>query len=561
MNTITMPKPQSSKSIGPAAFEKDPSQTSGKPIKKQRSLRSLFSFLKSSKKVSEYYYPSRGSALKGQSFSTFSLPAQVPIGEGEDDESSDTDSPRGRWHSTTSLPSQVRPPFACHTPSSSSSSASSLEFPSDTSTAATSPSNSSPSILIKSLSSASIVTMNSTASATSTRSMEHNSPPNQALTKSTKMSKSSKRATDSYRKQPSPLSSVMDAHSPYTFPTIPQTSTHENQPKRRSSLGNFLLRRTQSHPDLADLTQEYLPPLPPMPASAPSSRPTSSSSSISRAKTFRRRSGDLRKTDGMGGYTEDQKIERMSILGADPAGYGYYLYPTSEKKISSQKNSRMSPPSGKRGRPGYVDDWKRNSWGGAGSDGFGGGRVSNAGPSGKAWKDSRGRSFRRTVTQAIPEEAGDAFDSESTSLDKQFTDNSTLGYPRQNLALAASDPKIPATPSKTDKEMSSRIQPEECTQSPHNCWNSIHTRKQLQEIPSSMVPCEEAKTQQDSDRGDEAMLREQQQGVQRAMDAVAEGFEGKTTNFSRPNTAGSEPTRVNELKDGLPMFKVNMIQA
>lgn len=380
---------------------------SSKIIKKQRSLKSLFSFFKSLKQdkkaptIPESNYPNNRPFTKAPGFSTASLPTRTSTGEDEDDDNSDNDFSRtvGHWHSTTSLPSQVRPPFARHSPTSSSSSASSFEFPSDASTAATSPSNSSPSVLIKSLSSASIATADSVTSVVS--SMEHNSPPTQLSTGSLKTTKTSKRVSDSYRKQPSPLSSVMDAHSPYT----PQISTRDYQPKRRSYLGG-LLRRSQSHPDLADLTQADLPPLPPMPT-IPTSRPTSLTPSISRAKSFRNKFVDPKKSAGSSGYTDQEKIERMLILGADPAGYGYYLYPASEKEASNRRTSGTGPP----GRPGNVGDWRRDNWGSR-SDGHGGGRGSNGAP--RAWKDSRGRGFRTTVAQqAIPEEASDAFDSES----------------------------------------------------------------------------------------------------------------------------------------------------
>ncbi|KAI5841453.1 hypothetical protein DFP73DRAFT_125075 [Morchella snyderi] len=409
-----MPKLRSSKSA-PAGI-KDASQA----VKKRSSLRAMFSFWKFSKKTpvlaeAEIANPIiSGPASKDLGFSTASLPTG-PTRERSDSEGSSSSVnsepalPTIRTPSTASLPAEVRPPFARHVPSPSNSSASSLEFTSDASTAATSPSNSSPSILIKSLSSASIVTMGGSAAAIVDTPVEPISPPKQASPNTTKLPKPVKRSTDSYQKHPSPLSSVMDAHSPYTMPSAPPRSmtsqSHENhQPRRRSSLGNFL-RRSQSHPDLADLTQEYLPPLPPMPKSNPSSSRPRSSSSLARAKSFRRRS-DGRKPDGVGGYTEDQKIERMSILGADPAGYGYYLYPTSKPEVSNGKNSSASGL-GKRTRPAYLEDWKRHSWG-SNSDN---GRVSTtAAPSSKAWKDARGRSFRRTVTQAIPEEAGDSLD-------------------------------------------------------------------------------------------------------------------------------------------------------
>lgn len=508
-----------------ATAGKNATQSPPKTIKKQRSLKSLFSFFKSLKQdrkspsIPESHYPNNRPFTKALGLSTASLPAQTSMGEDEDDENPDYDSPRtiGHWHSTTSLPSQVRPPFARHSPTSSSSSASSFEFPSDASTAATSPSNSSPSVLIKSLSSASVVIADPATSVVS--SMEHNSPPIQPSAKSPKMTKTSKRVSDNYQKQPSPLSSVMDAHSPYT----PQMSTQDHQPKRRSYLGN-LLRRSQSHPDLADLTQADLPPLPPMPMLAPSSRPTTPASSISRAKSFRKKFADPKKSGGFGGYTDQEKIERISILGADPAGYGYYLYPTSEKEASNKRNSGTGPP----GRPGYVGDWKRDNWGSR-PDGPGGGRGNNGAP--RAWKDSRGRGFRKTVApQAIPEEAGDVFDSESKP-NRRFSN--------PTLAESVSAPE----------------EKKERRQSLHNSWDLIQAHQKTQELSSLQVSYTKTEA---LDQDDEAVLRGLQQGALRVMDAadsVVGEFDGNITSLPSPNTRGSG------MKDNLPMIRIDMVEA
>lgn len=305
-----------------------------------------------------------------------------------------------------------------------------------------------------------------------------------------------------------------------------------------------------------------------MPASAPSLRPKSSSSSISRVKTFRRRSGDPR--DGVGGYTDQEKIERMSILGADPAGYGYYLYPTSQKETSNnQRNSGMAPPSGKRGRPGYVDDWKRGSWGGSGPDGFGGGRGGSGAPGGRAWKDSRSRGFRRTVAQqAIPEEAGDAFDPESSSS-RRFSEGFSPGSDclRQNPTLAKVAPSILTTLDNeamiADKSTSS--EKKERGQSFHNSSDSIQAHEKVQELLPPQVPGAKTDVSHSQGQDDEVVLRRLQQGVQGAMDtidSVAEVLDGKMANFSRPSTAGSgKQMKVVEIKDSLPMIRIDMIKA
>lgn len=316
-------------------------------------------------------------------------------------------------------------------------------------------------------------------------------------------------------------------------------------------MGSFLLRRSHSHPDLADLTPEELPPLPPMPASAPSG-PASSYFAISRAKTFRRRSADSRKRDGIGGYTDQEKIERISILGADPVGYGYYLYPTSQKETNNRRNSGMGQPSSKRGKPGYVDDWNKGSWGGSGSEGFGGGRGGGTGtPSGRAWKDSRGRGFRRTVAQqAIPEEAGDAFDSESTTSkstgpSRRSSEGFSLGpeYLRQNPTSAG--PVSSISQNQTAVADKITLDKKEC--------DSVQTS------------CAQANLPQDRDQVGEAVSRKSQQEAQKAMDTTdfaVEGFDGKMINFSRPNTAGTgEQTGVIGAKDNLPMVRIDMIEA
>lgn len=325
----------------------------------------------------------------------------------------------------------------------------------------------------------------------------------------------------------------MDAHSPYT----PQMSAQDNQPKRRSYLGS-LLRRSQSHPDLADLTQADLPPLPPMPTLTLASRPASPVSSISRAKSFRNKFTDPKKGTGFGGYTDQEKIERMSILGADPAGYGYYLYPTSEKEASNRRNSGTGPP----GRPGYVGDWKKDNWGSR-SDGPGGGRGNSGAPP-RAWKDSRGRGFRRAVAQqAIPEEASDAFDPENMM--------SQPNKPSRRFSNPTS-----VEPVSTLEEKAERKQ---CL---HNSWDSIQAHQKIQELSLLKVPCAKTKT---PDQEDEAVLRVLQQGALRAIDAadsVVEEFDGNIIDLPIPDTGDSgEQVKVVEMKDNLPIIRIDMVEA
>lgn len=275
-----------------------------------------------------------------------------------------------------------------------------------------------------------------------------------------------------------------------------------------------------------------------MPALTLASRPASPVSSISRAKSFRNKFTDPKKGTGFGGYTDQEKIERMSILGADPAGYGYYLYPTSEKEASNRRNSGTGPP----GRPGYVGDWKKDNWGSR-SDGPGGGRGNSGAPP-RAWKDSRGRGFRRAVAQqAIPEEASDAFDSENMM--------SQPNKPSRRFSNPTS-----VEPVSTLEEKAERKQ---CL---HNSWDSIQAHQKIQELSLLKVPS--AKTKM-PDQEDEAVLRVLQQGALRAIDAadsVVEEFDGNIIDLPIPDTGDSgEQVKVVEMKDNLPIIRIDMVEA
>lgn len=260
-----------------------------------------------------------------------------------------------------------------------------------------------------------------------------------------------------------------------------------------------------------------------MPALATSSRPTSPPSSISRAKSLRKKFGDPKKGSGFGGYTDQEKIERISILGADPAGYGYYLYPTSEKEASNKRNSGTGPP----GRPGYVGDWKRDNWGSR-SDG----RGNNGAP--RAWKDSRGRGFRRTVAQqAIPEEASDAFDSESKP-GRRFS------HPTLAESVSA---------------------PEERRQSLHNSWDSTQSNQKIPELSSLQASC--AKTDiLDQDKVVSRGLEQGALGAMGAADSVVGEFGENIVSIPNPNTGDSDKqVKVIEMKGNLPMIRVDMVEA
>ncbi|RPB02637.1 hypothetical protein L873DRAFT_1826662 [Choiromyces venosus 120613-1] len=563
-------------------------------VKKKGSLRSICgSFFKSSKdkkaNKTGSQYPSRkseaGAKNRGNeapAFSTTSLPTQVRSSTSstsspyEDEDEFHGSIPHAKHgasrktHSTTSLPAQIRPPFAFHTPSSSSSSTSSLEFASDASTAATSPSASSPSVLIKSLSSQSISTLNhSTTSLSSTPSRETSPTRTQSSAKSSKMSK---RAPENYRKQPSPLSTVTDAHSPYMLPTAPESSLlHERpnsfQPKRRSSLGNYILRRTQSHPDLTDFTTDDLPPFPQMPISAPTSRPGSSNSTLSsRTLSLRRKSGKA-DVETPTSYSTQEKIEHRSILGADPAGAGFYLYPTAQPENSSTRSSSSSSSSssrsGSRGRPpvnGNMDgDSRGNTW--TGPDEHNNSRGMP--PAGRGWRDPRGGwSFRRSVTQqVILEEVGDVADSPQTM-------SSSSSAPKFDTQKTAQRSGCPLNQNRSpDMSRDASVsEKSERRRSLHNNWDLIQSQMQIHKynFPQLRVPPETKKEGEDWDMGERIALRKLQQGAMRFMDASGTDGNGSrgtpaTIKFEHPNRL-SAVGKERGLIDSLPVVRIESVE-
>ncbi|KAG0641957.1 hypothetical protein HOY80DRAFT_684057 [Tuber brumale] len=565
-------------------------------VKKKGSLRSIFgSFFKSAegrranKTVSQY--PSRGGEAgaknrgnEAPALSALSLPIRVRSSasstsspyEDEDEEFSNT-IPHGEHgascgaRSTTSLPARIRPPFAFHVPSSSSSSSStsSIEFVSDASTAATSPSVSSPSVLINSLSSLSISALNhSTTSLSSTPSRETSPTRTQSSAKSSKMSK---RAPENHSKQPSPLSTVTDAHSPYMLPTAPESPVlHERsntfQPKRRGSLSNYILRRTQSHPDLTDFTTDDLPPFLQMPTSAPTSRPGLSSSTLSsRTLSLRRRTGKAN-TEAPTSYSTQEKIEHRSILGADPAGAGFYLYPTARSEIPSRRSSSGNSSGGSRsgswGRApmggNMGDDSRRNIW--TGPDGH---NARGMPPAGRGWRDSRGgRSFRKSVTQqVILEEVGDVADSPQTVPSSPSAPN----FDSQQAALRSGSlsnhnrsPDMTKNASVSEKSERKR--------SPHNNWDSIQSQMQILkgDFPQLQVPPETRKGAGGCDMGEKMALRRLQQRAMRFMDASSTDGNGShgtpvTIEFGHPNRL-SAAGNSRGLIDSLPVVRIESVE-
>jgi len=565
-------------------------------VKKKGSMRSIFACFfkpardKKANKTESQYLSRKGEAgaknrgNEAPTFSTTSLPARVrsPISstsspyEDEDEEfsSSIPHAEHGasrKTHSTISLPAQIRPPFASHAPSSSSSSssASSLEFVSDVSTAATSPSASSPSILIQSSPPQLVLAPNHSTTSLSSNPSRETSPTR--TQSSTKPSKMSKRAPENYRKHPSPLSTVTDAHSPYILPTAPESPVlHERpnsfQPRRRSSLSNYILRRTQSHPDLTDFTTDDLPPFPQLPVSAPTSRPGSSSSAVSsRTLSLRRRSG---KADigGSSSYSTQEKIEHRSILGADPAGAGFYLYPPAQSEISSRRGGSHGgsggPRSGSWGRApmggNMNDDPRRNGW--TGLDGH---NPRGMPPAGRGWRDPRGgRSFGRSVTQqVILEEVGDVCDSPQAMSPSSSTPNldSSQAMPGSGgLADQNRSPNMSRNASISEKG--------ERRRSLHNNWDPAQGQMRIHSdgSPQLQVPPKTKKEGQDWDMGESMALRKLQQGAMRFMDASsADGNSSHgtpvTIQFGHPNGL-SAVGKDRGLIDSLPVVRIESVE-
>ncbi|CUS15383.1 unnamed protein product [Tuber aestivum] len=564
-------------------------------VRKKGSLRSIFgSLFKSTRGKKANRTGSRhliredeaGARNKGNealAFSTISLPAQLRSStsstsspyEDEDEEfsSSIPHTAHGesrKTRSTASLPAQTRPPFAFHAHSSSSSSStSSIEFAPDAFTAATPPPVSSPSALARSTSSQSISTLNrSTASLFGTPSRETSPTRTQYSIKSPKMSK---RAMENYSKQPSPLSTVMDAHSPYILPTAPKPPVLDERPnsfrsKHRSSLSSYILRRTQSHPDLTDFTTDDLPTFLQMPISAPTSRPGSSSSALSsRTLSLRRRSGKA-DMEVPTSYFTQEKIEHRLILGADPAGAGFHLYPTPHSGFSSRRSSPGSSSGGSRSRSwergpmgrNMSDDPRRNSW--TGPDGH---NVHGIPPAARGWRDPRGgRSFRGGVTQqVILEEVGDATDSPQSM-------SSSLSAPNVDSQQAVLRSGGPLDQNRSP-DVSKNVpisEKSERRRSLHNNWDSIQSQMRIHggDFPQLQVPRETMKEEGDLDMSEKMALRRLQQGAIRFLDASGadgNGFRGTpvTIEFGHPNGL-SAVGKGGGLIDNLPVVRIESVE-
>jgi hypothetical protein len=366
--------------------------TATRPLKNRGSLKSLFTSLRASKSEQQSY-PSKQSffARVSASFSTTSLSSHTPqkstgrLAERSESPESSTENVEHPTASTVSLPAQIQP-TSSGSPSSSSSSTSSFDFASDSSTTLTTPTSSSPSLLMKATSGVPVVT-------------------------SPRVEKSEDSAVGSPLasvKSPDHLRKPYYRPMPYILPTAPESSVlHERrnsfQPKRRNSLSRMLARRTQSFPDLTKTLDAYSPSSPP--ASAHSSRPPSSVSNLAnvpppqkKPAKGRRRLADLEKPTS---YSEKEKMEHRSILGADPAGLGFYLYPTSGQELVNRRHTMIGAQSMRYPGPRPTPEGNRNSWAGMSAD-VSGDLVGNG-----RRREPRGRGFCRNVTsQIIVEEDG-----------------------------------------------------------------------------------------------------------------------------------------------------------
>lgn len=376
-------------------------------VKKKSSFRSLFSiFRRSSKADITSGYPQKNteSSAASSTTSTTFLPSEVRLPDAQlikkDYEAS---------ASTISLPAEISPPFS-RTPSTSSASTLSMENGSEASTAITTPSTSSPSVLMKAISPEAI------GSTSTPEQPRGNSPPRDSVILCMKEKRNS---TDMAGWSPS---KITDANSP--FP-VHHTTTGKNEDleqlkmKRRNSFKGMILRRSKSNPDLCSDDDEL-----PTNRRSPS-RPSSVASNASSSSGLARRLSRRTSSKGIHGLDPDavpnpvrHREEHLLILGADPSGSSFYLYPTTKQEVLQRRKSNVSQaaarPIPRKRYTTSVDDYKRRSWGGVD-----GSRVDTSdGPPPRPRPVMRGAlrppsSFRGNVaTQVIVEEGSDVGDSQ-----------------------------------------------------------------------------------------------------------------------------------------------------
>ncbi|KAI5852129.1 hypothetical protein BZA05DRAFT_396917 [Tricharina praecox] len=265
-------------------------------------------------------------------------------------------------------------------------------------------------------------------------------------------------------------------------------------PKRRNSLGRLLSRGYQSSPDLSGMSEDSdegaMPPMPTKPYSKPSSAGVPS-----RARTLRRRATEKGRADieKPTSYTEQEKMEHESILGADPAGYGFYLYPKTST-LSPQRNSYV-------GGSGSSDS-------GSPVDG-GSGRPSHGR---RTWKEAKGRSFRRTVTSQIimEEECGDS------------SETAPIAQPQRRHSMA---PGIDSQWRAPRQDAGSVGQPTlnggnnnaARRRSLHNSWDQLSSQIQRHDGPFPALELPQRRRSDQLHDGEEAALRRLQLEANRFM--------------------------------------------
>ncbi|KAI5820470.1 hypothetical protein BZA77DRAFT_78884 [Pyronema omphalodes] len=322
-------------------------------------------------------------------------------------------------------------------PSPSNSSASSFEFEDSTTTADTTPSNSRTSVVSKP-SDVSITTISSgssggsgsssisTTSSAATTVSSNSSIETPATTKSPTTSTTPTKSLP-IKPRPTSLLNPAAAGCPYLLPPSPPASpilhTRATQPiQRRSSLGRFLPRGYRSNPDLSALDLENssdgdLPISSSAPTSRPGSRPGSShgitpSTSGLQKSTSKKKSKSNKRADleAHTSYSPQERMEHRSILGADPAGLGFYLYPKPANGRPVSIGPGGYPAFGPVGAGGYPsfgpfpqqNQQQQNQQYSIGN--MGRGRDSGR----RAWREQKGRSYQRTIaTSCIVEEEGE----------------------------------------------------------------------------------------------------------------------------------------------------------
>ncbi|TGZ77717.1 hypothetical protein EX30DRAFT_366442 [Ascodesmis nigricans] len=371
--------------------------TTSSDMKKKGSLRALFSIFrhKSSSTSDLATYPNDVHNSAASSVSTTFLPPEIQLPPENAPENATASSHRGSTASTASLSTEVS--TFSRSPSTSSASTLSMDNGSDTSTPMTTPSNSSPNILMKATDSSGEVAAPEVMNPGRQRALE-------ALS----------------NRQPSRLSPVSNLpNRSYHAPTSlylgeESEEVGEQKSKRRKSAIGRMLRRAKSNPDFIDpADDEHASPHPQMSRIVPHGRPLSIASTGSHYSGLSRRLSRRGSTKGIPGLDKDlipdpvrEREEHLLILGADPMGSSFYLYPTSKQEVINRRKSTHSPSSNslQPNRYSVNSDDKRRAWSGAQYDSASGHSMSSSGR--RPRSGIRPGSFRPTVANQVILEEG-----------------------------------------------------------------------------------------------------------------------------------------------------------